>query len=245
TDLPRPFFDLRKALQGEKLWLYATLPEMRNLETTRLTPEQLEKLIHAYRVIEGTPTIKGKPSWGDRLVVTFLVLRAYPEAKQALSAEGRKPEEVETLPTLQVVLIHSLHQYRRLQDDLFKWCSLPYWEARPHLEQAEKQIRQARNRLEGLPFIDALPAIQKVTAASFRTDGRIAALRCVEAIRLYAAAHEGKLPATLDAISEVPIPIDPATGKAFTYRVSGERATLSAPPPAGEQANLSNSFHYE
>src|SRR5262249_25462121 len=53
TDLPRPFFDLRKALQGEKLALYATLPEMRGLETTRLTPAQQQKLLHAYEVLEG------------------------------------------------------------------------------------------------------------------------------------------------------------------------------------------------
>jgi hypothetical protein len=245
TDLPRPFFDLRKALQGEKLWLFASLPELRGLETTQLTPEQQEKLIHAFRVIEGSHVSGGKPSWGDRLVVTLLVLRAYPEAKQALIAEGQKPEEVEALPTLQVVLIHSLHQYRRLQDDLFKWCGLPYWEARPGIEQADQRIRQARRRLEGLPFIDALPALQKVASAAVRVDRRIAALRCVEAIRLYAAAHEGKLPATLDALTDVPIPIDPATGKAFIYRVAGDRATLSAPPPPGEQANLSNSLHYE
>jgi hypothetical protein len=245
TDLPRPFFDLRKALQGEKLWLFASLPELRSLETTRLTPEQQEKLIHAYRVIEGSHVSGEKPSWSDRLAVTFLVLRAYPEAKQALIAEGRKPEEVEALPTLQVVLIHSLHQYRRLQDDLFKWCGLPYWEARQGIEQADQRIRQARRRLEGLPFIDALPALQKVASAAVRTDRRIAALRCVEAIRLYAAAHDGKLPATLDGLTDVPIPLDPATGKAFIYRTAGERATLSAPPPPGEQANLSNSFHYE
>ena len=30
TELPRPFFDLRKALQGEKMGLYTDLPELRN-----------------------------------------------------------------------------------------------------------------------------------------------------------------------------------------------------------------------
>lgn len=176
---------------------------------------------------------------------TALVLRAYPEAKKALIAEGRKPAEVEALPALQMVLIHSLHQYQRLQDDLLKWSSLPYWEARPRLEQAEKRIRMTRNRLEGMPFIDYLPAIQKVVAAPVRLERRIAALRCIEAIRLYAAAHDGKLPATLDAIPDVSIPIDPMTGKAFTYRVSGERAMLSAPPPPGEQVNSYNTLNYE
>ncbi len=112
--------------------------------------------------------------------------------------------------------------------------------------QADQRIRMARNRLEGMPFIDVLPALQKVVAASIRTDRRIATLRCIEAIRIYAAAHDGKLPTALDAITEVPIPVDPMTGKAFTYRVSGERATLYAPPPPGEKAIPHNNvLNYE
>jgi hypothetical protein len=247
TDLPRPFVDLRKALQGEKLALYGTLPELHSLETTRLSEEQQQKLLQGLGggVEQMLYGYGRKSNWSKRLLGTFLVLRVYPEAKQALITEGRKLEEVEALPTLQVVLIHSLHQFRRLQDDVFKWYSLPYWEARPHLERTDKQIRQARNRLEAVPFLDLLPAISKLAAAAVRTDRRIAALRCIEAIRLYAAAHDGKLPTTLDAISEVPVPIDPATGKAFIYRLTGDRAKLSAPPPPGEQANLSNSLHYE
>jgi hypothetical protein len=246
TELPRPLFDLRKALQGEKLGLYAAIPELRSLETTPLTAEQQQRLLRILgggldELLSGRP----KPNWSNRLMGTALVLRAYPEAKQALIAAGRKPEEVEGLPALQVVLIHSWHQYQRLQDDWFKWCSLPFWEAGPHFEQVNKQLRQARHRLEALPFFEALPAIQKVIATVVRVDRRIAALRCIEAIRLYAAAHDGKLPATLDAITEVPVPIDPMTGKAFTYRASGDQVTLSALPPQGEKANPFNSLHYE
>lgn len=244
TDLPRPFFDLRKALQGEKLGIYATIPELHSLETTRLTEEQQQKLLQTLGARE-VLMYGQKPNWADRLTGTFLVLHSYPEAKKALIAEGRKPEEVEALPALQVVMIHALHQYQRLQDDDFKCAGLPYWEAQPLLKQNAERFRQARRRLEGMPFIDFLPAIQKVIASAGRTDRRIAALRCVEAIRIYAAAHDAKLPATLAAIKEVPIPIDPMTGKAFTYRVTGERATLIAPPPPGEQAHPGNSLHYE
>ncbi len=245
TDLPRPFCDVRKGLQGEKLWAFGTIPELYSLETTRLTSEQQQKLLQLLGGGLEALLYGQKPNWNNRLAGTFLVLHAYPEAKQALIAQGRKPEEVEALPALQVVLIHSLHIYQRLQDDLFKCCGLPYWEAQPLMVQADKRIREARNRLEGMPFIDLLPALQKVVASAVRMDRRIAALRCIEAIRIYAAARDGKLPSTLDAIKEVPIPVDPMIGKAFTYRVSDGRATLSAPPPPGERANPSNTLHYE
>jgi hypothetical protein len=246
TELPRPFIDLRKGLQGEKLGMYATIPELSSLETTRLTPEQQQKLLQMLGGGIEAMVYEQKSNWSNRLAGTLLVLRAYSESKKALIAEGRKPEEVEALPALQVVLIHSLHVYQRLQDDLFKCYGLPYWEARPLMVQNNERFRQARRRLEGMPFIEFLPAIQKVVASAVRTDRRIAALRCIEAIRLYAAAHDGKLPPALDAVTEVPIPVDPMTGKAFTYRVSGERATLYAPPPPGEQAMPNyNILNYE
>lgn len=246
TDLPRPLFDLRKALQGEKMGLYASLPALRDLETARLTPEQQQNLLIVlgggmYELLGFGP----RPTAVHRLQGTALVLRAYPQARQALITQGRKPEEVDALPAVQVVLIHSQQQYRRLQDDLFKWYGLPYWEARPHLAEVDRRIIQARSNREGLPFLEIIPAIQRVVATAVRVDRRVAALRCIEAVRLYAAAHDGKLPGSLSDITEVPIPIDPVTGKAFDYRVSGDRATLSAPPPPGEQAHPSNTLTYE
>ena len=48
---------------------------------------------------------------------------------------------------------------------------------------------------------------------------------------MYAAGHDGKLPATLADMKEVPIPADPLTGKSFEYTVDGENATLYGPPP--------------
>jgi hypothetical protein len=249
TDLPRPFIDLRKPLEGEKLMLYGTLPLLRDIETTPLSPEQQQTLLKALGGgLDAIYPLAGygpNRDWADRLAGVAVVLRAYPEAKRALVARGRKPEEVEALPALQVVLLHSLHQYQRLQDDLFKWNGLPYWEARPHLEQADREIRRAKVNLEALPFIEFLPAINKVMFAAVRTDRRLAALRCVEAVRLYAATHDGKLPASLSDVTEVPIPGDPVTGKAFEYRAAGGRATLYGPPPPGETAGEHNTVNYE
>jgi hypothetical protein len=246
TNLPRTFADPRKGLQGEKLSLYANLPMLRDIETTPLTGQDQQTLLKAVgsgvdAVLEYGP----KPAWGNRFVAVGRVLRAYPEAKRALIAEGRKPEEVETLPTLQVVILHSLHQYQRLQDDLFKLSGLPFWEVHPLLEDAVRQIKHAKEEGEAQPFLEFLPAVQKVLFAPVRAERRLAALRCLEAFRLHAAAHDGKLPAALGDITQVPIPIDPVTGKAFEYRVSGDRATLSAPPPPGETPGAYNTVKYE
>jgi hypothetical protein len=250
TNLPRPFTDLRKALQGERLALVASLPELGDLETAPLTPQQQRTLQERLAVFLSSgepmpPDLVWRPGWAGKLGLIGLVMKGYPEAKRALIAEGRKPQEVEALPALQVVLLHALHQYQRLHDDLSKEYGLPYWEARPGLEQAVNQLKAAKARMEAEPFINLLPAVEKVVFATARLDRRLAALRCVEALRLYAAAHDGQLPAALGDLSAVPVPLDPVTGKSFEYRVSGNKATRYATPPSGAAPAPDNTLKYE
>jgi hypothetical protein len=53
----------------------------------------------------------------------------------------------------------------------------------------------------------------------------MAALTAVEAIRSYAAAN-GRLPDTLDEITETPVPLNPVTGAAFEYGLDGGEAVI-------------------
>ena len=46
---------------------------------------------------------------------------------------------------------------------------------------------------------------------------------------MYAAEHDGKLPAKLDEI-RLPLPLDPATGKPFNYKVEGQTVHLHGGP---------------
>jgi hypothetical protein len=76
-----------------------------------------------------------------------------------------------------------------------------------------------------------LPALGKVMSAQTRLERNLAALRVVEALRLHAAAHEGKLPDKLSEVTEVPLPDDPGTGKPFGYSRDGDTATLTSEVP--------------
>ena len=70
-----------------------------------------------------------------------------------------------------------------------------------------------------------LPAVHSCKQAETRINWRIAQLRVLEALRLYAAAH-GQLPDRLAEINEVPIPVNPYDGKPFTYRRDADKAVL-------------------
>jgi hypothetical protein len=72
-----------------------------------------------------------------------------------------------------------------------------------------------------------LPATQAAKHAYYRTGQTLDRLKIIEAIRLYAALHDGQLPKTLDDIKEVPVPkIDPVSGQPYQYRVEGNTALL-------------------
>jgi len=102
--------------------------------------------------------------------------------------------------------------------------------------------------LQGLPrpFIDLTERaefedpdnIAKVPLLMKRLDRHVAALQFVEALRLYAAAHDGKFPKELSTITEVPIPSDPVMQKPFVYRCTGSDAVLEAPAPEGATERL-------
>jgi tetratricopeptide (TPR) repeat protein len=91
------------------------------------------------------------------------------------------------------------------------------------------------------PFIDLTKQAEweeadlkgKVHLLMNRLDRHVAILQCIEAVRLYAAAHEGKFPKRLSDITLVPVPDDPVAHKAFVYTRTGAKAVLEMPALKG------------
>jgi hypothetical protein len=110
--------------------------------------------------------------------------------------------------------------------------------------QAEAMAASQPKRPPAL-FADALvPSTQAVRRAQGRLEQRIGLLRHVEALRLYAAEHDGTLPARLSEIS-VPLADDPFTGKPFRYERIGATAHLRGSPPSGQENVAAFNIHYE
>jgi hypothetical protein len=248
TGLPRPMIDLRKPMQGEQISWEGILPSLAELEKGSLSPpqieEQLRHMLRLVRLLDGDPRSQERAGEAQ-LVIVAQVMKYYPQAKRYLVAHGREPALIEAMPAPQVVMIYSMVHFRRMQDELFKWVNVPYAQARDGLRRSNQQLCKVRDGLEeGIPIFTAfLPALDKVFTAQARTDRRIAALRCIEALRLYAAAHDGQLPRQLSDITDVPVPLDPVTGKSFEYQVTGNKAALIARPPAGDSQPAT--LHYE
>jgi hypothetical protein len=83
----------------------------------------------------------------------------------------------------------------------------------------------------------------RVRLISKRLDNNLNGVQCVEAIRHFAATHDGQLPQALDDIKDLEIPKDLMSSKAFAYCRSATGATLQSAIPEG--GNERDAVHYE
>lgn len=243
TELPDSLVDARYSLQGERMFLDNLFPEVRQvLDDPRLPP------ISADRMRERMAKLSALGIDAPTLGYAALAALVYPEARRYFLELGRSAEQLDAMPVTQVAMMYEMAMYDRWFDDFYKLQSLPYWQARPLAHKLNEELRQARGmRKAGMLLVTTvMPAYERILAVPARLQRRIALLRTIEALRLYAALHDGRLPDTLEEIRDVPLPVDPITGQAFPYRrQTGGRATLEAPPPPGMEANEGNAIRYQ
>jgi hypothetical protein len=239
TALPNPLIDLRPAFEFEKDDALLAFPELRGVERAQHTRDEWAALLVSFgrRVELIAGTFEGDPAKRAAIsaVMAGAAILRFDPAKADLVASGRDRKEVDAMPAAQVILLHTVLLYDIDRDEMFKWFNVPYWQARDGMAQSDAKLKTDIRQRELVPLASLiLPAIANVRNASVRNERRIALLRVIESLRFYAAEHDGKLPAALDEIKEVPLPVDPVSGKTFGYTLIDGKATLDAPPPAGE-----------
>lgn len=141
-----------------------------------------------------------------------------------LSAEQAANEDLAV-----VIGTYYYHSLRVAQDDVAKLRWLPYPLLIPRAYEAAERLAALKKSQPANPFLELVEGAQRMVERVARADRQLAALTAVEALRSYAAAHDGKLPENLDDVTETPVPMNPATGKAFEYHVQQGTATLSDP----------------
>jgi hypothetical protein len=245
ADRPRPFIDLAEAMDGERFLLEREISSLReldgapwSLEKARTFSEELRTKLfrlagYAARSTAGSDSASIE-DWTSKLGLAALVAQVYPEAKAALVARGRSVAQVEAMPAVQVAALHTFQSYQELRDDVFKWTGVPYHQAHNRFDDVmtARKVQCETNPLLQL-FRVLIPAVRSVQMAQLLIDRQLDAIQCIEAIRIYGAAH-GKFPAALNDITEAPVPLDVATGQPFGYRALGDHAILSAPSPGGQ-----------
>jgi hypothetical protein len=236
TALPRPLIDLRSGLAFEYQTFDKQFPELGDLDRER-TAEQwdsvLRRLRSELRDLALMPGEGGKqklPDWFPKEYASEDPAAKSPDlsaARQYVArTRGLSADKVEAMPSAQVLLISIRGTYQDDRDDWYRVSYLPYPQARPAFDESIKRLHEAPNSEGHIPARLLLPALNKVVAHQNGLERRLAALRVIEALRIYAAAHAGQLPEKLTDVTEVPIPDDPGTGHPFEYHCNGDTATI-------------------
>jgi len=233
TNLPTPLVPVDKGMEGERVvWM----SEFRDLDdTVPMSTERLKKFIKYIDKLIAEPGKPNVQAWLDARTKDEGTVSA---ARHRLVENGLPQERLLRFSAEQVILLDERREYHIRLDDLMKTVNLPAW-------QAEAMMGQTKPGREWL-FADAIVgwSVYRVHRKRWRLDQRIALLRHVEALRLYAAEHDGRLPAKLSEIS-VPLPDDPFTGKPFRYEVTGRTAHLRGTPRLSMERDPPYHIHYE
>lgn len=246
--LPRPLVDTRHALAVERQLLYLQFKALRELDesprSTGYWQEFLDRVIGQVGDLAtefGLPWAQKDPELARAVLVGF-VAAAYPGAKRYLIQECRLPrEKVEQYPIAQVVALAIVRYFDEARDDIFKWSYLPYWQAsgkiRGHRIDEMVRVKPDRVGPAATPVSLLMPAILAVGRSVAWLEQGLALVQTVEAIRMYGAAHGGKLPPTLDDLP-VPAPLDPVAGRPLNYECRGAQAALTGHDAPGLRLRL-------
>jgi hypothetical protein len=237
TSMPTPLVDIRHSMATERQLAYLQLKVLREVDETPRPVgywrDFLDRLLPQFGLLSSDvalPSFKDDPQLARAALVGY-VAGAYPGAKDYLTKECKMPtEQVEAYPTAQVVFLATVRFYDQWRDEYFKWTHLPLWQVRTKTARGDVDTAmRAAAEQYGLCSVPAnllLPAVLAVRTAEARCRQIIALTQTVEAIRMYGAAHDAKLPPSFDELP-VPAPIEPFTGKPIDYEYLGNRAVLT------------------
>jgi hypothetical protein len=249
TNLPNPLISVEKGMEGERVLMRGEFNDLD--DSAPMSEEQIKKLlVHIDRVRELAKGEQKKPDQKDQSTRAWLDARNKDEklvgdARRRLVEYGLPEERLARFPVDQVLLLDQWREFEISRDEAMKLMNLPTWQILETLGQMDKadRARGAASPGEEL-FTGLVPALYKVRLAQGRLEQRISLLRAAEALRLYAAAHDGQLPEKLSDVP-VPLPPDPVTGKPFRYERDGATAHLRGTPPPGQEKIPVYNVHYE
>jgi hypothetical protein len=235
TNLPNPLVRLDLGLEGERMLI---LSEFRGLEDSApMNEDQLKKVItHLNELVRQEGSNKeALPQLLKTRVKDGLSVEG---ARHRLVEYGLSEDRINQFPPEQVLLLDEKREYEVRRDDAMKYMNLPFWQIEA------LALQPSPDQLSGIFAKAFVPALHKVRSAQGRVEQRIALLQHVEALRLYAAAHAGKFPASLTECG-VPLPVDPFTGQPFRYELERDTAHVRGSPPRGMEKYPAYNVHYE
>ena len=239
-DAPNLYPALMQLTVNQRLWLDAIQSETHWLFTRHtdddfweslddLSPEQAKTIFEDFVAVFASAGFTENEEAAS-LFRTMACLAAYLPAKNRLLQKGFSEKEVEALTTYQIVVPYVFEEIKRTYDLMIVEASMP--QGKSHMainfqEYLESKEKNPTNYPADMMLALLAPATQSARAAFYRQQQTLDLLKIVHAVRYYAAVHDGKLPASLEEITELAVPkICPITATPYQYRVEGRSVMI-------------------
>lgn len=250
STLPASLLEIDRAADNEASLFTRTLPALDDLDRPR-TPEEWRQMADQLATLlrelgEMAPEqlepnqpsvvsqIKKAVGLDDPSPLTMFVTAARPELPQLL---GLTAEQVAAMSDDEAAVRWYAARKIRMDERVGATVVLSPREAWPQLVRLQHDIASFQKQIGAESQRAAFFNPISIYVATHAPQRKVAALRIIEAVRDYMNRHDGQLPASLDEIDSVPIPLDPLTGEKFGWHVEGNTAVLAGSPlPAGVSA---------
>jgi hypothetical protein len=230
SELPQPLIDLADPIRGELALVEYSVPDLGRFERGELGDGDAPSIIRQLKIMSNRFGLPGPTEDRGGLATALATAAAFPHARDVLLAAGRTPEEIDAMPASAAVLRAQLVEWRRASDMQLVWASRPMHEALTGLIDLDAKVSAGAKTSGTNPLLMSMPSTVHAFRAGVTLQRRVELLRTLEAIRLHAATH-GSLPASLDQLQDVPVPRDPLTLGAFSYKAEGGSAVVRTVSP--------------
>lgn len=225
ASLPRPFIDVRSAIQLEGALFTKSIAELNDLESLK-TREQWEAL--------ATKIFEVQSLWSASTGNTALPKPGTPEAAraqadwEALSRQRLPKIAPELAPRLDEMCdaeVGVRYWWLRVQARTKSHLALALLEPQFAIARTIADIdRLSRDADDEMRVKLASPMGANFIGAAALLEQKFVMLRAIESIRDFAASHDGKLPRSLSEL-RLPVPNDPVSGQALEYEASADGMT--------------------
>jgi hypothetical protein len=229
-------FNVAHALRGEQAFVYFSIPLLAaGRDADNRTEDEWRRILMQMADLQRfAGAINAPQPSGQQLALAAVLSTQVPAARELLVKRyGFDKAKVDAMPAPEAVGRTFVLQYQEMLDEMNKWWLMPYPQAAAGMRDAELAIQQARTGPMMLnPLLVLTPSLNRARFTFARYERELAAMRVIESIRAYAAAHNGAAPDSLDALpASMPPPLDPVHLKPFEYAKTADGFTLTSPPP--------------
>jgi len=242
--IPRPMVNISESVNWELNNIARVLPVLAEAESAEWTDAQAA--LKWSSVMKDLRALSSGSFGNDDASLALAIgsVTFAEEARKRLEAAGFPRAKLQKLPAMQLVLIDARRELNRVGDDLGKAHLLPAHLGAAIVKQQDDRFQQwlQKNRMASMAAVIGgllYPAVVQAKAAETRTQMAYNRLMTLEALRMHAEAHAGKVPDSLEQLSPVPAMSDPYIGQPFEYKVEtidgAKVVTLTADGPKNYQ----------